>query len=297
MSDIPHYFLYGEAAPSNALTYLHIASLQESLPKHNWQISPHRHENLHQLLIVENGSVLTQINDKYRRENGPCILSIPPKEVHGFVHQPNVQGYIITIERAFLLNLFTDTEREELHYLFHTPVITRPQPDSNTAWTMEHLTPYLLDEYQHTQTNQSAMIGAYLKIFFILLQRSTDRTLPAASQQDERIIHYERFMGLLENHYLEHWTVGQYANALGMSISSLNRQCKHYSGQKTLKVIHQRLLTEIKRQLIYTQLSAQEISFKLGFKDPGYFSRFFSRNMAMTPGKFRQQIREQRQLK
>jgi len=46
MSDIPHYFLYGEAAPSNTLTYLHIASLEESLPKHNWEIHPHRHDKL-----------------------------------------------------------------------------------------------------------------------------------------------------------------------------------------------------------------------------------------------------------
>jgi len=41
MSDIPHYFLYGEAASSNALTYLHIASLEESLPKHNWESVKH----------------------------------------------------------------------------------------------------------------------------------------------------------------------------------------------------------------------------------------------------------------
>ena len=67
MSDIPHYFLYGEAAPSEALSYVHIASLQESLPKHNWAIHPHRHGNLHQLLVVEQGSVLAEVNDKSRR--------------------------------------------------------------------------------------------------------------------------------------------------------------------------------------------------------------------------------------
>jgi len=71
--------------------------------------------------------------------------------------------------------------------------------------------------------------------------------------------------------------------------------CQHYSGQNALEIIHERLLTEAKRQLIYTQLSAKEIGYKLGFKDPGYFSRFFSRKSGIAPGKFKASIRQQRQ--
>ena len=295
MSDIPHYFLYGEAAPSDALAYVHIASLQESLPKHNYEIHPHRHDNLHQLLVVEQGSVLAEVNDKSREERGPCMLSIPPKEVHGFVHQPDVRGYIITIEQSFLLNLFSETEREEFPGLFRTPLIARPPPDSRTAWTMEHLTPQLLGEYRNAETGQSSMIGAYLKILFILLQRSVEPTFLKEPQQEARIANHEQFMNLLESHYLKHWSVDQYAEDLGLSSGRLNRLCQHYSGQNALEIIHERLLTEAKRQLIYTQLSAKEIGYKLGFNDPGYFSRFFSRKCGMTPGKFKTQIRQQRQ--
>ena len=295
MSDIPHYFLYGEAAPSDALAYVHIASLQESLPKHNYEIHPHRHDNLHQLLVVEQGSVLAEVNDKSREERGPCMLSIPPKEVHGFVHQPDVRGYIITIEQSFLLNLFSETEREEFPGLFRTPLIARPPPDSRTAWTMEHLTPQLLGEYRNAETGQSSMIGAYLKILFILLQRSVEPMFLKEPQQEARIANHEQFMNLLESHYLKHWSVDQYAEDLGLSSGRLNRLCQHYSGQNALEIIHERLLTEAKRQLIYTQLSAKEIGYKLGFNDPGYFSRFFSRKCGMTPGKFKTQIRQQRQ--
>ena len=295
MSDIPHYFLYGEDAPSDALSYVHIASLQESLPKHNWEIHPHRHDNLHQLLIVEQGSVLAEVNDKSREEQGPCILSIPPKEVHGFVHQPDVKGYIITIEQSFLLNLFSETEREEFPGLFRTPLVARPQPDSRTAWTMEHLTPQLLGEYRQAEVGQSPMIGAYLKILFILLQRSLKPVLIKDTQQDARILNHEQFMSMLEEHYLQHWTVDQYAEQLGLTCGRLNRLCQHYSGQNALEIIHERLLTEAKRQLIYTQLSAKEIGYKLGFKDPGYFSRFFSRKCGIAPGKFKASIRQQRQ--
>ena len=299
MSDIPHYFLYGEAAPSGILHELHIATLQESLPKHNWAIHPHRHDILHQLLMVEQGSVLAQINERCREERGPCILSIPPREVHGFVHQHNVKGYIITITQSFLLNLFTETERETFNHLLRTPFIARPQPDSQTAWTLENIAPALLREYQASGTGQSAMIGAYLKILFVLLHRclGDEQTAisPNDSAQDARIKSYEQFIALMEDSYRHHWPVDRYADTLGLTSSQLNRLCQHYSGQNALQIIHERLITEAKRQLIYTQLSAKEIGYKLGFKDPGYFSRFFSRKCGLTPVRFKKQIREQRQ--
>lgn len=295
MSDIPHYFLYGEKAPSDALNYVHIASLEESLPRHQWEIHPHRHDNLHQLLIVEQGSVLAQINERHRKEQGPCMLSIPPREVHGFVHQPDVTGYIITIAHAFLLQLFSETEREEFSHLFHTSLIARPEPDSQTVWNMEHLTPQLLSEYQCSESGQASMIAAYLKVLFILLHRNLESKQVTTLHQDTKITQYERFMALLEDHYLEHWAVDQYARTMGLSNGRLNRLCQRYSGKNTLQIIHERLLTETKRQLIYTQLSAKEIAYKLGFKDPGYFSRFFNRQCGIAPGKFRKQIREQRQ--
>ena len=293
MSDIPHYFLYGEATPSEFMEGLHIAFLEESLPKHNFEIHPHRHDNLHQLLIVEQGSVLAQINERCREETGPCILSIPPKEVHGFVHQPDVKGYIITISQSFLMQLFSETEREEFQFIFRTPLVARLEPDRHTVRAIEYLGPQLMSEFASKEVAQSSMIGAYLKVLFVLLRRSLKPESNEVHQQDERIAVYEQFMTLLEDHYLQHWSVDQYADVLGFSAGRLNRLCQRYSGQNAMQIIHERLLTEAKRQLIYTQLSSKEICYKLGFKDPGYFSRFFSRHTGITPGKYKKQVREQ----
>ncbi|MEZ5535896.1 MAG: helix-turn-helix domain-containing protein [Thiolinea sp.] len=294
MTDIPHYVLYGEENVSDPLNYFHIAALEQSLPKHNWEIHPHRHDNMHQLLIVTHGTVSTQINDQSRDEPGPCMLSIPPKEVHGFVHQANVRGYILTIAQPFLLGLFDDAERELFNQIFKDALVTRPSPDSYDTWQLEQLMPQLLNEFQTSNTGKSSMIGAYLKMLFILLYRSLKPEQKKPAAQDVRVSGYEQFTTLLEKHYREHWTLNQYADALNLSPGQLNRLCQHYTDQNALKIIHERVLTEAKRQLIYTQLSAKAVSYKLGFKDPGYFSRFFQRHVGMPPGKFKKQIREQR---
>ncbi|MNC62696.1 Bifunctional transcriptional activator/DNA repair enzyme AdaA [compost metagenome] len=68
----------------------------------------------------------------------------------------------------------------------------------------------------------------------------------------------------------------------------LNNLCRELAGQTALQIIHQRLLLEAKRNLIYTNMSISQLSDGLGFSDPTYFSRFFRRLCGQTPNAFRQ---------
>ena len=53
-------------------------------------------------------------------------------------------------------------------------------------------------------------------------------------------------------------------------------------------MIHQRLLLEAKRNLVYTAMTIQQVSDSLGFSEPAYFSRFFKRYAGVSPRAFRQ---------
>ena len=46
-------------------------------------------------------------------------------------------------------------------------------------------------------------------------------------------------------------------------------------------------MQEARRLLIFTTASINEIGYQLGFNDPAYFSRFFTREAGMTPGRYR----------
>ena len=59
------------------------------------------------------------------------------------------------------------------------------------------------------------------------------------------------------------------------------------SGHSAQHLIHERLLLEARRLLAYSDLDVTTISYSLGFKDPAYFSRFFTRREAMSPSAFR----------
>ncbi len=293
MSDIPHYFLYGETAPTDALEYIYIASLEESLPKHNWEIHPHRHDNLHQLLILEQGTVLVQMKDYKSEEVGPCILSIPSKEVHGFVHQPGVRGYIVTIVDSYLHGVFAETERQKFSNLFNEALVIRLDPDKKVSWDFEMIMLRIVEEYRHQKPGQTCVIGAYLKIIFVLMGRLSSQSLTAKQghQYDARIKNYESFVKLMEEHYTKHWSVSEYADALGLTSGRLNRLCQRYTGQNAMQIIHGYLISEAKRKLIYLDMSMNEVAYDLGFKDPAYFSRFFAKHCNEPPGKFKLRMR------
>ena len=44
---------------------------------------------------------------------------------------------------------------------------------------------------------------------------------------------------------------------------------------------------EARRDLVYTSMSISRISFRLGFADPAYFSRFFARRAGVSPSDYR----------
>ncbi len=79
----------------------------------------------------------------------------------------------------------------------------------------------------------------------------------------------------------------RYARALGVSLDQLNRGCRAATGRTPLQIVHDRLLAEAKRSLIYTSMSVQEVGFSLGFADPAYFTRFFAQREKCSPSQFR----------
>jgi AraC family transcriptional activator of pobA len=49
-------------------------------------------------------------------------------------------------------------------------------------------------------------------------------------------------------------------------------------------------MREARRNLAYTNLSIASIAYTLGFTDPAYFSRVFTRDAGISPKAFRAQI-------
>ena len=122
---------------------------------------------------------------------------------------------------------------------------------------------------------------------------SESRRMPATisssvtSSQAPPVALMRSFRALVEQHAQEHWSVGDYARALSVTRSRLNAVCQRLAGRSPLQIAHDRLMLEARRNLIHTSMSIGEISYALGFREPAYFCRFFTRNEGRPPSAYR----------
>ena len=116
-----------------------------------------------------------------------------------------------------------------------------------------------------------------------MAQRNTAR--PAAGKTD--LLH--RFDALVEARFRQHWPVARYAAALAITPAHLSRLCRAATGRPASAVIEDRIIREARRHLVYTNLPVQSIAYDLGYDDPAYFSRVFTRATGLSPRSFRQQ--------
>ena len=72
-----------------------------------------------------------------------------------------------------------------------------------------------------------------------------------------------------------------------MTPDRLNDHVKRATGVTAGHLIRQRVLTEAKRQLVFTSLAIHEIAYELAFSDPSHFARFFRKQTGTTPHEFR----------
>ena len=82
--------------------------------------------------------------------------------------------------------------------------------------------------------------------------------------------------------------IGFYADKLAMTADRLNDHVKRATGVTAGHLIRQRVLTEAKRQLVFTGQPIHEIAYDLAFSDPSHFARFFRKQTGTTPQEFRE---------
>ncbi len=82
---------------------------------------------------------------------------------------------------------------------------------------------------------------------------------------------------LISRHFRDHHPAEFYAGHLGISATHLNRIVKAATGQSINALIANRLIDQAKRDLVFTSAHIKQIAYDLGFNDPAYFSRFFTK--------------------
>jgi AraC-like DNA-binding protein len=96
-----------------------------------------------------------------------------------------------------------------------------------------------------------------------------------------------KLSSLIEMNFRTHKQVEYYAELMGFSSSSLTKKLQKAGIDSPSIIIRERIITEAKRMLIYSDKSIKEIAAFLGYDDQYYFSRLFSNSTGNSPSKYR----------
>lgn len=94
-------------------------------------------------------------------------------------------------------------------------------------------------------------------------------------------------MDTIENNYFEKLSLSELAENFSLSVSTLKRYFKKYTGQSPIEYINNTRINMAKFMLIDSNLQISEVSYNVGFEDALYFSKFFKKKTGLSPKEFR----------
>ncbi len=274
---IRHYSLYGEFEQLPDVMHCETIASRSSL--HGWELQAHRHDRLHQLLLLRSGAGEAALDESRLALQPGWLVNVPRGTVHGFRFAPGSDGLVVTWTDAMLDELL---QRDpEVQRLLGRPWVA-PADDGVDALAL-----HLAQEYRGPAAARSLVLRG---LGCALLARAAriGAHLDAAARQPSAPQLLQRFEALLERHFRAHWGVAEYARALAVTPTHLSRVLREATGEPASRLIDARLIREARRQLAFTNLSVTSIAYTLGYVDPALFSRVFSRVEGRSPRAFRE---------
>ena len=285
-ASVPAFYLYGESLQPPDERLIHIETIAARSRLHDWIIRPHRHRDLHQLLLIERGRVEARLDERTAPLRAPAVILVPPGAVHSFRFQPETVGVVVS---------FASTLAEELRAA--SPGLAEHLEKCNALvldraalrqTDLRALAAMLLREFGRSAPGRRLALRGTLAALLANLQRllpDMADTVATVSSRDRELV--ARFREQMERRFRQHPALTEYAALLRTSESRLRRACLAVTGQSPVELVHLRLLLEAERQLRYTSMSVTQVAYHLGFQDPAYFSRFFARRTGVSPRAFR----------
>jgi AraC-like DNA-binding protein len=146
----------------------------------------------------------------------------------------------------------------------------------------------LQDEFDMNDQIQGEMMQVLLKRLIIIVTRlAKDQFINEKELPGEKLDIVRNYNFLVESHYRTQRQVKFYADQLHKSPKTLSNLFALYNHKSPLLIIQERIIMEAKRLLFYTDRTAKEIAYELGFEDAGHFGKFFKRNTGLSISEFK----------
>jgi AraC family transcriptional activator of pobA len=263
--------------------------MQTALVARTWSMAGLDGSSRCQLFLVLHGEARFVGDDGITIElTAPSMLWLPQLTPGEFRLPAGSDGVVASIAEGFILRTVGDSPvAAHLRPLLNRATVAQQDKIVANLSEVEIAFAALVRESHEQKPGASAMMGHHVGCLLLHLWRASGSNSMVRGSGATTV---QRFRQLVELHYRDNLSIADFAKLLGVTRAHLHDACERSAQSTPLKLIHDRLVEEARLRLENTEFPVEQIAYGLGFRDPGYFNRFFKRLTGMSPGAFRQTI-------
>jgi AraC family transcriptional regulator, transcriptional activator of pobA len=248
---------------------------------------PHRHD-FYEVLYLSGGSGFHIIDSNKYKIEPPCIFFMTPGQTHKLELSQDIDGYIFLFTSDFYL-LNQSNKNKLLGFPFFHSVTRENPPLAITQAEDNAFIKNLFVRGCNTVKAGNPSEEIIRSLLDMILQTCNQlypkeyKVLP----NNKGHITVKKLMLLIEENYHLNLKVNEYAEMLSITPNHLTQLVKQIAGKTTNEILQEKNILEIKRLLLYTNLTITEIAEQMNFADQSYFTKYYKKCTGQTPLQYR----------
>ena len=209
-----------------------------------------------------------------------------PEMVGGWDIEPTYKGMYVQLSKKIIEeNRFLF--RNHLDYGLHEPLFLTDNEIIEITTIFD-----LMIKYYNNQRQNFSVLLSYVNVLVSLVETFYQRQFSINPKQYNRIV--TDFQQSLKDYYNKPVTqipnVQYFADKLGLTPNYFGDIIKHFTQKSAIENIHEFVIKKAKELLEKNRgMNSTEVAYELGFEYPNYFSKFFKKQVNLTPKEYRLQ--------
>ncbi len=235
------------------------------------------------LIFVSAGKLKITVDENDFQLQSGDVITVTSGQVHYITHSARAKGFVL----EFTLDFFCKNDND-IELIFHNGLFCHfamnevMSVDKDIMETQLHA---ISEEI--TKKPYQYLISIHSRIELILVEINRAKVKRGDEIWKPEAL-FLRFLEAVRLHFAYNYPLAKFARMLGTTQAKLNELAKMHAGKTAQNVIYGLIVSEAKRLLIYDDLSVKEVAYKLGFKDPFYFSNFFKKHTRLSPKSYQE---------
>lgn len=228
-----------------------------------------------------NGYLLLNFR-KVELRDGMVLLLSPHQQQEWHVNEVELDYTFLIFREDFMRTFIADkffVYRLLYYYQTDTPPYLFAKPEELTEYM--RLLGKIKQELLHPVADTYNLIVSVLYYLLVVINRAYAKTyrLPVEVPKNNYAF---QFKDLLEKHIRDMQRVQEYADILRVSRITLNNSVMAQFGVSATHLLKQRLLEELKNELLFSDRNVSQLADEFHFSDPSHLMRFFKQQTGKT---------------